>query len=122
MPVKQHKGAKGKCDKIFSLIIRSKGHCERCSSRDWLQTAHIISRRYSGTRTDTRNAFCLCAACHRFFTDHPVAFGRYVEEKLGPGVYDELNLKAQRVAKMDWDLELERLKEIYSVIEAEAKT
>lgn len=106
------KGAKGKCDKLFSQIIRSAGKCQRCGSTDNLQTAHIITRKYSATRTDERNAWCLCARCHRRLTDWPREHSRYITETIGSEVYDELRLKAEAVTKMNWDMELDRLKEV----------
>lgn len=113
MSIKKYKGAKGKCDVLFSKIIRQRSSCERCGSKDWLQTSHIISRRFSATRTDIENAQCLCAKCHRFFTDHPVEFGRWVFESIGEDAYDRLKRKSEAVTKTDWDAELERLKKIY---------
>lgn len=108
--VKRYKGAKGKADKQFSLIIRSLGHCERCGSSENLQTAHIISRRYSATRTDLRNAWCLCASCHRRLTDWPRDHSHYITETIGSDLYEELQRKAETVTKVDWDEELERLR------------
>jgi hypothetical protein len=104
------KGDKGKADKLFSLIIRSVGQCQRCGSQDNLQCAHIISRKYSATRTDERNAWCLCAKCHRRFTDWPREHSHYITETIGSEVYDELRAKAETVTKMNWTQEYERLK------------
>ncbi len=114
MSIKKYKGAKGKCDAIFSKIIRKRNICERCGSKDWLQTSHIISRRFSATRTDIENAQCLCAKCHRFFTDHPVEFGRWIFKSVGEEHYDALKRKSEAVTKMDWDDELIRLTDIYN--------
>lgn len=111
MPVARAKGAKGKCDAIYSKIIRSVAHCEHCGSTDFLQCAHVVSRRYSATRTDLSNAFCLCAGCHRRFTDWPLEFNKFVEKKIGLEAYEELKHKAESFkGTMDWDTELERLK------------
>lgn len=106
------KGDKGKCDKLFSKIVRSVGKCQRCGGTDNLQTAHIISRKYSATRTDLRNAWCLDARCHRRLTDWPREHSRYITETIGSEVYEELRAKAETVTKMDWGTEYERLKEI----------
>lgn len=112
MPVARMKGAKGKCDVLFSKIIRSIGACERCGSTDWLQTSHVISRRYSATRCDLRNAQCLCAKCHRHFTDWPMEFARWIDVSLGDETYQSLKRQSVSVTKVDWDAELERLKAI----------
>lgn len=124
MKIKRQKGLKGKCDEIFGKIIRSKGACERCGRRPpdvQLQTAHIISRRYSATRTDENNAFCLCAADHRYYTDWPKEFSDFVTEKLGDENYQRLKAKAQAVTKVDWSIELERLKKIWQGIDKDAR-
>jgi hypothetical protein len=112
MAVKRFKGAKAKADKIFSEIIRSIGECESCYKTEWLQCAHICSRRYSNTRTDLRNAFCLCAGCHRRFTDHPREFSRFISDTWAEAYYDDVYRKSQEVGKINWDDEYERLKEI----------
>ena len=106
------KGAKGRCDKLFSRIIRSSGQCVRCGSKDNLQCAHIIGRKYSATRTDTNNAWNLCARCHRRLTDFPREHSHFITETIGSTKYEELREKAETVTKMDWDGEYERLKEI----------
>lgn len=112
MAIARAKGSKGKCDALFSKIIRSVGYCEKCGSTDWLQTSHIISRRYSATRCDERNSQCLCAKCHRYFTDWPKEFSRWITDSVGISTYEELKLKSESVTKMDWDAELDRLTQI----------
>lgn len=114
MSIKKFKGAKGKCDVIFSLIIRHRNSCERCGSRDFLQTSHILSRRFSATRTDVSNAQCLCAKCHRYFTDHPVEFTRWLFDTIGEAEYDRLKRKSEQVTKINWDEELLRLQTIHA--------
>lgn len=122
MTVSRAKGSKAKCDRLFSLIIRSRGRCEHCGETRYpqLQTAHIISRRYSHTRCDLANAFCLCATCHRRFTDYPASFGEFVRESIGQLAYDDLVLKSQERTKVDWDDVLAELKLVWNKIEAAA--
>ena len=105
------KGAKGKATKLHALITRSKGSCEKCGTGEqgFLQCAHIISRKYSWTRTDLNNAFCLCASCHRFFTDNPVEFGIFTIDKIGDDQFDELIKKRNCTDKFDWEEEAKRL-------------
>lgn len=117
MPVKRYKDAKAKCDKLFSEIIRSIGECEAagyapgaCSNQ--LQCMHIISRRFSNTRTDLRNAFSGCAAHHRYYTDQPREFSRFITQTWAQEYYDHIYRKSQEVGKVNWDDEYERLKEI----------
>lgn len=115
------KGHKGKATKLHSLVVRTVGICERCGGVDNLQCAHIVSRRYNHTRTDLRNAFCLCAKCHLHFTYHPVEFGRFVEERIGKELYDELYKQAQSNDKLPsgfWEDRVEFLKDIHKQITA----
>lgn len=98
-----------KLDKMVGAIIRSKGICEnpRCISvrnnkLPILQWAHIISRRYLNTRWDLDNAFCLCHACHFFFTSHPVEWENFVVEKIGEERYSDLKVRALENRKLDY--------------------
>lgn len=107
MAVKRYRGDKAKADRLFSEIIRSVGYCEAvgfdgrpCSSQ--LQTAHICSRRHSATRTDVRNAFCLCFAHHRWFTDHPVQFSRFIRQSWAKDYYDLVYGKSTQRVRVDW--------------------
>lgn len=102
-------GLKAKATKLHSQVIRSIGACERCGGDNSLQCAHIISRRYNAVRTDLRNAFCLCASCHRFFTDHPVNFARFVKERIDDKLYDQLNQMAHDGVKANDEFWEERV-------------
>ena len=109
------KSAKNKADRLFSQLIRQHGVCERCNlpaGTVQLQCAHWISRRYAHTRTDFDNAFCLCAGCHRWFTDHPTEFGRWAIEQRGEAVYQRLLKVSQKRSKFDWIDELSRLEQL----------
>lgn len=110
------RGYKKKADDLFSKIIRSKGLCARCGKGQHLQCAHIVSRRFSATRCDLRNALCLCAGCHHYFTDHPVEFGRFVIDRIGDKLYNQLTAKAHKPTKVDWKLTYEELKITYEDI------
>ncbi len=111
MAVSYGKGPRGKATKLHSQLVRSRGHCENCGSQSELQTAHIIRRTWSHTRTDERNAFCLCAKCHRRYTDFPDEFFGFIERTIGLAEY--LRLKDKALAgvrkKFDWDAEVLRL-------------
>jgi len=104
--MKRSKGDKAKADRLFSLAIRSHGRCENCqkSSGVQLQCAHIMSRRYSKTRCDLRNAFCLCAGCHIYFTANPVAFGQFVSKTWANEHFELIQKRAYDVMgnKTDW--------------------
>lgn len=109
------KTAKAQCDRLFSLYIRSLGYCEKCGRGEpevKLETAHWISRRYSNTRCDPENAFCMCSRDHRWFTDHPTEFGRWAIRQKGEDVYQRLLEASQETAKVDWVAERDVLRRL----------
>lgn len=114
------KTAKNACDRLFSQYIRSLGYCELCGDTGeaaQLQCAHWISRRYSNTRCDPDNAFCLCARDHRWFTDHPTEFGRWAINMRGEDVYQRLLEASREPAKVDWIQERKVLKRMVDSME-----
>lgn len=114
------KGAKAKADKYFSLLIRSRGACQACGKTLNLQCAHIISRRYSHTRCVERNALCLCAGCHHYYTDHPAEFGTLVLTFMDAHEYDALTQLSQLTGKVDWVAVAAEMKARWQTIEAAA--
>ena len=105
---------KRKCDVLFSRIVRDRASniCENCGASHLsaqIQCAHWISRRYSWTRTDLRNAFALCATCHRAFTADPTGFSDWAIGKRGRTAYVLLRELAYRRWKFDWETEHVRL-------------
>jgi hypothetical protein len=109
------RSAKNACDRLFSQIVRSLGFCENCGKSHnevQLQCAHWISRRYSNTRCDPENAFCLCARCHRWFTDHPTEFGRWATNMRGEATYQRLLEASREPAKVDWSQQREVLQQM----------
>lgn len=106
--------ARNKADVIFSKLVRAVGRCERCGRVDQLQCAHWLSRRYSNTRTDLDNAFCLCASCHRYFTADPTAWTDWCLDRRGRATYIRLRAAANRPSWVHWPTELERLRAVAS--------
>ena len=104
------KGSKGKATQLHARLTRERGSCQNCGTTQSLQCAHIISRKYSNTRTDLDNALCLCASCHMRFTDNQIDFAEFVIGIVGESRYAELRKKAYSTNKVDWDAEWERLK------------
>lgn len=115
---------KNKATRLHSLVVRSRGACERCGSRDDLQCAHIISRARVLTRTDEMNAFCLCAKDHWWFTNNPVEFGLFVVERIGQDGYEALRTKAfaapPRPMVAFWQAEVDRLSVLLAQAEGRA--
>lgn len=116
MTISKAKGAKAKADRLFSLIIRSRGYCENCGTTQNLQTAHIYSRRYSHTRCDPENAVCLCAGCHRYFTDRPVEFSSWLHGHVGVARLTRIREKSLLRSKVDWSEVVVELEEIASAM------
>jgi hypothetical protein len=121
---KKNKGAKGRCDILFSKIVRHKanGQCENpaCPYRDKgyrLECAHIFGRSYSATRIDFDNALALCAGCHRMFHSRPIDFAELVKHHLGLIRYEQLRAKAVAGTKVDWEAELDVLQAIWEQME-----
>jgi hypothetical protein len=90
-------------DRLFSLIVRDRGQCE--SGRDKHagnhQCAHGFGRRYLGTRWDERNAFCLCAGCHTFYTHHYIEWDLWLLDRWGVQLYTEIRERALSTDKTD---------------------
>lgn len=78
------------CDLIFSRLVRRPGRCHICGSTERLQCAHGFSRRYRAVRWDFRNAWCLCAKDHVFYTHHPLEWTEWLREQWGDVLYAEM--------------------------------
>ena len=115
------KGPKGKATRLHSLLVRSRGVCERCGRTDKpLQAAHIIGRRYSATRTDETNAWALCAGCHMRLTEHPDEHMHFAAQTIGLDAFDALKAKALAGVKGSdafWQAEVERLSALLEDVE-----
>ena len=89
-------------DHWFSMAIRTaqKFTCEHCSRTDGrMECAHIVGRRVKVLRWSADNALCLCHSCHRFFTEQPLEFARWLEAHLGQGMIDLLTEKRRGILK-----------------------
>ena len=95
-----------RADTAFSKVVREVGYCEsdRETHKGVLQCAHIIGRSYKTIRVDRRNALCLCAGCHMYFTHHPLEWRQWIDETR-PGLWAELNAEALAYAAVDWKSE-----------------
>lgn len=99
------------CDRRMRKFIAARGMCQRCGLTGGpFECAHIIRRRYSWTRTDERNAWCLCRDCHRNVDTYTTYFNELVEKTIGWDLYVELEEKSMLRDKFDWKAELDRWK------------
>lgn len=65
---------KRKATTLHSMVVRARAgyRCEFCGGVDGqMQCAHIVGRRYTATRCDPDNAWCLHSSCHRRLTENP---------------------------------------------------
>lgn len=117
MSVAQRKGAAGKADRLFSLIVRSRGRCEYpgCTSQGPYDTAHIIGRGASGTRCIEDNAWCMCRTHHKLVDDWFDEKHAVVLATIGDERYLELRRQAEQYRTLPttsatfWKAEVERL-------------
>ena len=122
--MKRSTGVKARCDRLFSLIVRSELVCQSCGYRCpcpdaptshtpgcKLQCAHVVTRARSHTRCVEANAYSLCAGCHHHYTLHPVEWGRWVVGQMGDAAYDEIYRLSQSGTKVDWTAVEQTLKE-----------
>lgn len=116
MTVSYGRGPKGKATRLHSQVVRARGRCEKCGMVDGtLQCAHIIGRTFAATRTDERNAWCLCASCHRRLTDHPDEHMQFVAQTIGMDEFHRLKTKALAGVKTNdafWLAEVQRLQQL----------
>lgn len=108
------KGDKAKATKLHSELVRSIGNCEKCFRQPpevQLQAAHIQGRKASATRTLLINAFCLCASCHRIFTDRPLDFSRFVTTTWAQEYRETLLRLSNTMTKVNWTDRLAELKQ-----------
>ena len=119
---------KRKATTLHSQYVRARdGRCVRCGTTSGqLQCAHIISRRYTATRTDEWNAACLCAGCHRRLTEHPhehvAFFQHWLNTRNGALPFPRLVEKAyagkDKVMRAEfWQGEIERLQGLLGALD-----
>lgn len=87
----------------------------QCSLDAPMQWCHLKSRRFVRLRHDPENSVCMCAAHHRFTTDHPDVF-RDLIEGLYPGRWQSLNEKLCEDVKVRYRWVYEGLVEVRNQI------
>ncbi len=84
-----------KADKVFSLYIRERdGRCSCCGESHRLQCMHVISRRYRRLRWNPKNAVAGCLMCHAEYTNKPLEWEDWVEQRFGDGTWSALRTEA----------------------------
>jgi hypothetical protein len=95
-------------DEWFSHAIRWRDNwtCRHCHAEHppptkVLQCAHIVGRGVKATRYCADNALALCAGCHKYFTERPMAFTSWLRGELGEGLMELIEEKAAMIGKDD---------------------
>jgi 5-methylcytosine-specific restriction endonuclease McrA len=109
---------RNKLDKIVSEIVRSRGKCQRCGTKENLQTAHIFGRTYLNTRWSLDNLLCLCPDCHiNFAHKQPILFAEFVRKFLGEEKYELLKEAHYQIYKPTIDDLLTKYKVLQAIQE-----
>jgi hypothetical protein len=104
-------------DALFSKRVRARGFCEiagfddlRCAG--YLQTCHLISRRYLSVRFEEANAVAGCSAHHVYYTHHPLEWDEFCKAFLGANAWARMRRRAMDArGTPDYDTILARLRE-----------
>jgi len=106
-------------DRVFSEYVRLRltdkngfVECVTCGRLlHWqaCDAGHYASRRFLGTRWDTRNVWPQCQKCNRFAEGEKGLFARAIDRRLGPGTAELLDHIARarprtRFSRADVDL------------------
>lgn len=93
-----------------------RGVCENCNKTKehvQLQGAHIFGTGAFGRiGADLRNGMCLCAMCHRYYTDNPWEFAQFIAGSWAAQYIDSLQRLSQERGKVDWEDRMAFLKEV----------
>lgn len=116
---------KRKADQLFSQVVRRSnadpnGNCKCITCgiiQHWklMDAGHYESRKHNETRYDRRNVFPQCRTCNRFEEGRKYEFGKFLVERFGPGIIDELRVAAHKVKQFKVD----ELKELIKKLELE---
>ena len=104
-----------KLDKVFGEIVRNIGKCVRCGKTEYLQAAHIFTRKKRAIRWDFLNSLCLCVGCHYWAHDNPLYFRDFVKEVYGEENYNEIHLKGNLSKKWTLDEKIELLEKLNKI-------
>lgn len=102
------KGQIKKLDSLWSKAVkeRAKYRCEYCGlagyeigGNVWLNSCHIIGRRYRSTRWELLNGMCLCKVHHDAYDQHMPQHDDICKEVIGKKRKDKLSRMKEVVAK-----------------------
>ena len=92
-----------KLDVLFSKFIRLRagGKCEYCGTPKRLQCSHFHGRRKRSVRYDPDNACGVDFACHQYLGSNPYAYTELFKKRLGSEKFEQLNIRAEMIVKVD---------------------
>jgi hypothetical protein len=92
------------CDFVMAVVVkvRDRGRCVLCGSDQYPQWAHLVSRRYHGTRWQEANGWTLCRRCHMKWTYDPLGWDALCEQRLGAEAWANLKARARMLSKPDY--------------------
>ena len=107
---------------LARAIWRTKGYCEDCGrtkADGWqMQGAHVFGTgAYPRLAGDIRNGMCLCAACHRKWTNNPEWYV-FVQQSRLEKYYKTLLGMSTNWQKVNWLDRIDFLRELLRAIEA----
>lgn len=93
--IRKIKATRKLADRLFAEFIRNRdgNACRACGSTFRVQCAHLVSRRYAAIRFSADNAVALCARDHWRWTNDPIGWEAWCEERF-PGRLAELKRRA----------------------------
>ena len=106
---------RAECDRRFAIAVKARDawQCRACGSPYKVQCAHVVSRRYHATRWLLANAMALCSRCHMKWTNDPLGWDLFIEERLGIAAYHELKRMAMAgVRHLDYEAILASLPKV----------
>jgi hypothetical protein len=79
---------------LWSILVRKRAGaiCEFCGNNRYVQSHHIISKRFAPTRFRLENGIALCAGDHKFFPGdsahtNPIRISNWLKLHRGPDYY-----------------------------------
>ncbi len=80
MSKRTQKSIRASCDRLWSLLIRQNGFCERCGLNGRLEAHHAYGRANFRLRFEPRNGVAMCHQCHRWAESFPILFSEWFQE------------------------------------------
>lgn len=117
-PAGSKTAAAAEADVLFGKIVRSPGRCVECGSVAFIQCAHGFSRRYRATRWHLQNAWPLCSACHKRYTENPLKWEVWLHRVWGDEKYAEMRDLALNTPTPDPREVVAELRAIWNELEA----